>query len=118
MINLKISRIRPLFQNLRGDLISRISALPIFRAIKFCENSRIWSQNAKSAKFNPNKVLDKGIDASEKVVHKAGEFTGNKIADAVTKSNDDNIEKQEPFEELIIPPDKRQKILNKMRKVL
>ena len=64
------------------------------------------------------KILDKGLDTSKKVVNKAGQFIGNTIADAVTKSNDDNIEKQEPFEELIIPPDKRQKILNKMRKVL
>ena len=62
--------------------------------------------------------MDKGLDTSKKVVNKAGQFIGNTIADAVTKSNDDNIEKQEPFEELIIPPDKRQKILNKMRKVL
>ena len=27
------------------------------------------------------KILDKGLDASKKVVHKAGEFKGNKIAD-------------------------------------
>ena len=38
--------------------------------------------------------MDKGLNASKKVVHKAGEFIGNKIADAVTKSNDDNIEKK------------------------
>ena len=31
----------------------------------------------------------------KKVVHKAGEFIENEIANAVTKSNDDNIEKQE-----------------------
>ena len=30
----------------------------------------------------------------KKVVHKAGEFLGNKIIDAVTKSNDDKIEIQ------------------------
>ena len=42
----------------------------------------------------------------------------NKIADAVTKSNDDNIEKQEPVEEIIIPPEKRDEILHKLRKVL
>ena len=29
----------------------------------------------------------------KKVVHKAGEFIGNKIADAVTKSNDDNMKR-------------------------
>ena len=38
------------------------------------------------------------LDDSKKVVHKAGEFIGNKIADSVTKSNDDNNEKQEPAE--------------------
>ena len=56
--------------------------------------------------------------ASKKVVHKAGKFLGNKIADAVTKSNYDNIEKQEPVEEILIPLEKRDKILNKLRKVL
>ena len=50
--------------------------------------------------------------ASEKVVHKADEFIRNKIADAVTKSS------QEPVEEIIIPPGKRDEILNKLRKVL
>ena len=48
------------------------------------------------------KLLDTGLDAvktaSKKVVHNAGEYLGNKITDAVTKSNDDNIEKQEPVE--------------------
>ena len=42
-------------------------------------------------------LLDTGLDAvktaSEKVVHKADEFLGNKIAEAVTKSNDDKIVK-------------------------
>ena len=63
-------------------------------------------------------LLDKGLDASEKVVHKANEFIGKKFADAVTKSNDYNIEKQESVEEIIIPPEKREEILNKLRKVL
>ena len=54
-------------------------------------------------------ILDKALDASKKVDHKAGnrKFIGNKIADAVTKSNDDNIKKQEPAEEIIIPPEKK-----------
>ena len=38
----------------------------------------------------------------QKEVHKAGEFLRNEIEDAVTKSNDDKIVKQEPFEEVII----------------
>ena len=37
--------------------------------------------------------LDSLKIASKKVVHKAGEFLRNKIADAVTKSNDDKIVK-------------------------
>ena len=35
-----------------------------------------------------------------------------------TKSNDDNIEKQETVEEIIIPPVKIEEILNKLTKVL
>ena len=62
--------------------------------------------------------LDSLKTASKKVIHKAGEFLGNKTADAVTRSNDDNIEKQEPVEEIIIPPEKREGILTKLRKVL
>ena len=62
--------------------------------------------------------MNTGLDASKKVVHRAGEFLGNKILDAVTKSNDDNLEKQESVEEIIIPPEKREETLNKLRKVL
>ena len=40
--------------------------------------------------------MDKGLDAFKKVVYKASKYLGNKIAAAITKSNDDNIEKQEP----------------------
>ena len=36
-------------------------------------------------------LKEKELNASRKGVHKAGEFIGNKIADAVSKSNDDNI---------------------------
>ena len=58
----------------------------------------------------------------QKVVNKAGEFLGNKIACTVTKSNDDKIEKPDEnprnVEEIIIPPEKRDKILYKLRKIL
>ena len=50
------------------------------------------------------------LNASKKFVYKAGEFLGNKILDAITKSNDDNIEKQEPVQEIIIPLGKREEI--------
>ena len=42
-----------------------------------------------------------------------------KDAVAVTKSKEDNVEKQEPAEEIIIiPPQNIDEILNKLRKVL
>ena len=71
-------------------------------------------------------LFNAGLDASKNVAHKAGEFLGMKVADVVlsktlatlTKSKDDNIEKQEPVEKIIIPPGKREEILNKLRKVL
>ena len=51
-----------------------------------------------------------------KVVHKAGELSGNNIADAVTKLNDDKIVEtdQNPrnIEEIIILLDQRGEILN------
>ena len=37
--------------------------------------------------------------------------------ETATKSNKDNIVKWEPVEEMIIPPEKREEILNKLRKV-
>ena len=57
-----------------------------------------------------------GLDAlkttSKKEVHKTGQFLGNKITDAVTKSNSNNTVKQEPVEETIFSPDERDKIWN------
>ena len=38
-------------------------------------------------------LLDKGLYASKKVVYEVGEDLGSKTVDAVTKSNDVNIEK-------------------------
>ena len=64
------------------------------------------------------KLLDSSLDAlntaSKKVVHKAGEFLGNKIAVSVTELNRDKIAKTEPVEEIIIPPEERDEILNKI----
>ena len=66
--------------------------------------------------------LDSLKTASKKLVHKAGGFLGNKIAVTVTKSNEDKIVKPDEnpinVEEIIIPLEKRDKILNKLRKVL
>ena len=66
--------------------------------------------------------MERGLDAvntaSKKVVQKAGEFIGNKVADAVTKSSDDKIFKQESVEEIMNPPEERVELLSKLRKVL
>ena len=66
--------------------------------------------------------MDTGLDslktASKKVVDKTGEILGNKIADAVTGSNDNKMEKQEPVEEIVIPPEERDEMLNKLSQVL
>ena len=51
--------------------------------------------------------MDKEITTSKKEVHKTAEFIENKISNAVTKSNSDNIDKREPIEELIFRPEKK-----------
>ena len=61
-------------------------------------------------------LLNKELDASKKAIHKFGELLGNRNAVTVTKPNDINMEKQEAVGEIIIPPGKREEILNKLRK--
>ena len=56
-----------------------------------------------------NTGLDSLKTASKTVVHKGGEFLGNKSPDAVTKSNNAKIVKHEPVEEIIIPLEKKEK---------
>ena len=75
-------------------------------------------------------LLDTGLDAlktaSKKLVHKTGDFLGDKFTDAVAKSSEDKILKPEHVinenprnvEEKIIPPEKRDEILNELRQVL
>ena len=67
--------------------------------------------------------MDTGVDAvktaSKKVVHKSGEFAGNKTADLVTKSKDDKIVKSDEnlrnVEKITIPLEIKDEILNKLR---
>ena len=56
------------------------------RARKYVKGNRFLSFARKYEK----QLLDTELDASKNVVYKAGEFIGNKIADALTKPNDDN----------------------------
>ena len=52
--------------------------------------------------------------ASKKIVHKAGEFLQNRITNAVTNSNEDKVVKEGPVKDMIIPPEERDEILNKL----
>ena len=88
------------------------------RTIKYVKGCGCLSFARKYKK----ELLDTGLNASKKVVLKAGEFIESRIEDAVTKSNDDKIvtpdENPRNVEELIIPLEKRDEIFNKLRKVL
>ena len=71
-------------------------------------------------------LLDTGLDVlktdPQKVAHKApeatGEFIGYKFADKILKPKYVIDKNPRNIEERIIPPGKREKILNKLRQVL
>ena len=65
-----------------------------------------------------NTGLDSLKATTKQVVHKPGEFLGNKIADTVTKLNDDKNVKKKPVKGIIIPPEKKEGILNELRQEL
>ena len=69
-------------------------------------------ENIKKNNSTHDQILKKLLP---KYFLEAGEFLGNKIADAVTKLNDNKIIKKESVEEVIIPLEKRDKILNGFR---
>ena len=66
--------------------------------------------------------MDTGLTASKNVVHEVREFLGNKIADAVTQLNNDQIVKPDEnpinVKEITIPIETKNEILNKLRKWL
>ena len=45
----------------------------------------------------------------QKLVYKIAEFIGNKIADVIAKQSDYIIVKTKPVEEIIIPPEKKER---------
>ena len=61
-------------------------------------------------------------NASKKAVHQSCEFLGKKIVGTTIKSNDDKIVKPDEnsrnVEKLIIPPEKKKEVLNKLRQLL
>ena len=66
------------------------------RTRKYVKGYGFLSFTRKDKKQLLDAELDSLKTTSKNVVQRAGEFLGNKIADAVTKSNDDKIVKQEP----------------------
>ena len=103
-----------------GLIMWRYSIEP--RTGKYVKKYGLLSFAKKKKKKHIKKIVNTGLDslktASKKVVDKTGEILGNKIADAVTGSNDNKMEKQEPVEEIVIPPEERDEMLNKLSQVL
>ena len=85
------------------------------RAIKFVKGYGILSFVRKYKKQLQDTGLYSEKNSFNKLVHKDCKFI--EIADTVTKSNNDKIVKQEPFEETNIPPEKGGEILKKLRRV-
>ena len=81
------------------------------RARKYVKGNGFLSFDRKCRKQFLNTGVDVLITTSKTVVHKAVDFLGKKIADAISQSNDDKIVKSETVEEVIIPPEKREEIL-------
>ena len=85
-----------------------------------------WYGSLSLSRKYEKQLLDTGLDAVKttfkSVVYKAVERLGNYIADKVTKTSNDDIAKPdenlENVKEIIIPPEKRDEILNKLRKIL
>ena len=66
--------------------------------------------------------MDTGLDslktACKTLVHKTGKFFGSKIADARANLHNGKTVKQELVDEIIIPLEKREELLNELRKIL
>ena len=85
------------------------------RTRKYIKGYRFLSFSTKYKK----QLLDKGLNSlknySKKEVHKTGDFKEKN--DTVSESNDHKVMKQDPIEEVVIPPEKREEILNDLRQL-
>ena len=76
----------------------------------------------KHRKQSLNTVLNALKTASKKVVHKTaeatGKFKGNKIVDKIVRPKHIIGENPRIVEEMIIPPEKREEILNELSQVV
>ena len=93
----------------------RYSTEPRFRKYVKDYGFLLFSRNGKKLMGTATKTgMDAAKTASKRVVQKTaeatGDLTGNKIADKIT-----SIGKPKEIEEIYIPPEKRQQIINDLR---
>ena len=89
----------------------------MLKDMNFCHLQEIFLTNLENKYWIQDQMLLK--TASKKVVDKAaeatGEFIGNKASDKNGKQNSITDENSRNSEEIIIPPEKREKILNELK---
>ena len=90
----------------------------------FCRSEEIYVTNMEN-KYQilikkPRITRFKNSDqkAAQKATEATGEFIENKIADKIVKTKPMLDENSRNVEEIIIPPDKREEIIKKFRRVL
>ena len=88
----------------------------------FCHSRQIYPTNMNNYWIPLENRTKCCKNCFQKVVHEAaeatGEFIGNKIADKIVKLKPAIDENSRNVEEIVIPAEKIQKILNKLRPVL
>ena len=90
----------------------------MLKGMDFYDLQKIFVTNSKSSYSIQDQVLQKLLP---KTVHKAAEVTGEfigKMTDKIVKPKYVINENSRNIEELIVPPEKREEILNKLRQVL
>ena len=94
----------------------------MLKDMDFCHLQEIYVTNTENNRCCYKNRTRCFKTASKNVVHKAteatGEFIGNIITNKIVKSKHVPDENLKEVEEMVIPPEKREEILNKLRQVL
>ena len=96
------------------------------RTRKYIKENGFWSVTRNLSNKYGKQLLDTLLNVlktgSKKVVHRAtkatGEFIGDRIADKIVKTKPLPAENSRNFEEIFIPPAKREEIHHRISKVL
>ena len=92
------------------------------RTTKYVKGYGVLSFATNLSGKNGKQLLNTGINASKKVIHKAGEASGevlgNRIGDKIVKTKPIIDEISRNVEKIIIPPEKSEELLNQIRQVL